>query len=78
MSRTQNVCVNKSITKILLNRASEVAQTIRTKNNIKRLKSTGGGRGGGGGGKGHTYFLPFRLGVCLDVAGDFYMFVSRK
>lgn len=44
MSRTQNVCVNKSITKILLNRASEVAQTIRTKNNIKRLKSTGGGR----------------------------------
>lgn len=43
MSRTQNVCVNKSITKILLNRASEVAQTIRTKNNIKRLKSTGGG-----------------------------------
>lgn len=73
MSRTQNVCVNKSITKILLNRASEVAQTIRTKNNIKRLKSTGGG-----GGKGHTSFLPFRLGVCLDVAGDFYMFVSRK
>lgn len=45
MSRTQNVCVNKSITKILLNRASEVAQTIRTKNNIKRLKSTGGGGG---------------------------------
>lgn len=75
MSRTQNVCVNKSITKILLNGASEVAQTIRTKNNIKRLKSTGGGKKKK---KGHTYFLPFRLGVCLDVAGDFYMFVSRK
>lgn len=56
MSRTQNVCVNKSITKILLNRASEVAQTIRTKNNIKRLKSTGGG------GKGTHLFSAFSSG----------------
>ena len=71
----QNVCVNTSITKILLNRASEVTQTIRTQNTTKRLhwkrhKNNYQKK------KKKGHFMPFSLGVCRCSLGLLHVCVQ--